>query len=51
MTVMHISVRRVPHVLGVWKYARVMFLIFSLKNVILSAGAVVTVAIVLFSRA
>ena len=51
MMAMHISVRRVPHVLGVWKYARVMFLVFSLKSVILSAGAVVTVAIVLFSKA
>ena len=51
MAAMHISVRRVPHVLGVWKYARVMFLVFSLKSVILSAGAVVTVAIVLFSTA
>ena len=51
ITAMHISIRRVPHVLEVWKYARVMFLIFSLKSVILSAGAVVIVAIVLFSRA
>ena len=52
MTAMHISIRRVPHVLGMWKYARVMFLVFSLKSVMLSAGAVVTMAIiVLFSRA